>query len=206
MSADTPPAVRRATVADRDAVLATILAAFVDDPAWQHLAAGDFDGVSPHFAAALFDGRVGHGSVWVTDDCLAASLWEKHGTGGVGHDESVWDTFRAAVPVSVWDRVEAYDAALHAVGPVPPFWYLGVLATHPSVQGRGWGTAVVAPAFAIADADGLDCWLETSKPDNTEFYARRGFVERIEVDVPGGPTTWWMRRPTTDTADLDASR
>ena len=206
MSAATPPAVRRATVADRDTVIATILAAFVDDPAWHYLTSGDFDGVSPHFAAALFDSRVGHGSVWVTDDCLAASLWERHDLDGVAHDESVWEVFRAAVPVAVRDQVEAYDAALHAVGPVPPFWYLGVLATHPSVQGRGWGTAVLAPAFAVADADGLDCWLETSKPTNTEFYMRRGFVERIEVDVPDGPTTWWMRRPASGAAGREASR
>lgn len=81
------------------------------------------------------------------------------------------------------------------MGPLPPYWYLGVLATHPTAQRRGLAQAVIAPALALADAEGLDCWLETSKPANTGFYERRGFTERIEVAVPAGPLTWWMRRP-----------
>jgi GNAT superfamily N-acetyltransferase len=94
------------------------------------------------------------------------------------------------------ERIHGYDAALAAVGPERPYWYLGVLGTHPSAQGRGYAQAVMAPVFTIADGEGLDCWLETSKPRNTDFYERRGFVERIAVDIPdGGPPTWWMRRP-----------
>ncbi len=49
--------------------------------------------------------------------------------------------------------------------------------------------------LAVADAAGLDCWLETSVPGNTEFYERRGFTERVQVDADGLATTWWMRRP-----------
>jgi len=47
----------------------------------------------------------------------------------------------------------------------------------------------------IADAAGVDCWLETSVPGNMAFYERRGFLDRIEVTIDAGPTTWWMRRP-----------
>lgn len=79
--------------------------------------------------------------------------------------------------------------------PQGPYWYLGVLATHPSAQGTGLATAVLQPVIAVADAAGLDCWLETSVPGNTEFYERRGFTERVQVDADGLATTWWMRRP-----------
>ena len=139
--------------------------------------------------------RVGRGTVWVSDDLLSASLWERrdgeHDLEGAG----VWREFRAAVAPEVWARIEGYDAALAEVGPLPPYWYLGVLATHPTAQRRGLAQAVIAPALALADAEGLDCWLETSKPANTGFYERRGFTDRIEVAVPSGPLTWWMRHP-----------
>ncbi len=195
---DAAPAVRRATPDDRDAVIATVLAAFHDDPAWHHMTAGDFATAAPLFASTLFDSRVDLGSIWVTDDCLGTAMWEKKDGTGNPHGAGLWTQFDARVSPVIRERIHAYDAALAAVGPQPAYWYLGVLATHPSAQGRGCAQAVMAPAFAIADADGLDCWLETSKPGNTEFYARRGFSERIAVDIPGGPDTWWMRRPAPE--------
>ncbi len=88
-----------------------------------------------------------------------------------------------------------YEAALDAVGPVRPYWYLGVLATHPDHQGRGLATTVLRPGLAAADAEGWDCWLETSTPANKAFYAGRGFTGSVAVDIPGGPPTWWLRRP-----------
>jgi hypothetical protein len=51
------------------------------------------------------------------------------------------------------------------------------------------------PAFAAAAADGWDCWLETSVPGNKSFYAGRGFTDARPFDIPGGPPTWWLRRP-----------
>ncbi len=36
---------------------------------------------------------------------------------------------------------------------------------------------------------------ETSTPANKAFYAGRGFTEGVAVDIPGGPPTWWLRRP-----------
>ena len=188
-------------------MVATILAAFVDDPAWAYLTGGDFDRVSPHFARALFDSRVGLGSVWVTDDRLATALWElreARDPDGAGDPEvdRVWTDYREAVGEDVFDLMRAYDDALHEHEPPRPYWYLGVLATHPTAQGRGWARAVLAPVLAIADRDGFDCWLETSKLTNLGFYDHIGFAERIEVDVPDGPTTWWLRRrPASPSAD-----
>lgn len=106
-----------------------------------------------------------------------------------------WASFRAEVGEGVWSRLRAYDDSVKANLPAPPFWYLGVLATHPDMQGRGPASAVLAPALAAADADGWDCWLETSTPSNGGFYARRGFTEAVPVTVPDGPPTWWLRRP-----------
>jgi GNAT superfamily N-acetyltransferase len=189
--------VRPATPEDRDAVVATVVAAFHDDPAWEFITHGEVERLSPYFASALFEGRAGAGTVWVTDDCRAVAMWDDRSGASSGdlYPPAVWDRYREVAGEDAWASLQAYDRALHVHEPAEPFWYLGVLATHPSAQGVGLATAVLQPAFARADASGVDCWLETSKPGNTGFYSRRGFTERIEVEIDGGPTTWWMRRP-----------
>jgi len=189
--------VRRATPGDHDAVVATVTAAFASDPAWEFITGGEVARLSPHFASALFEGRAVAGTVWVTDDCRAVAMWDdRTGTPqSQFHPARIWDDYRAVAGEQAWDCLQRYEGALHPHEPEQPFWYLGVLATHPDVQGAGRATAVMAPAFELADAAGVDCWLETSVPGNMAFYERRGFLDRIEVDIDAGPTTWWMRRP-----------
>jgi len=198
---DAPVTVRPAVPDDRDQVVATVVAAFATDPAWEFLTGGELHRVSPHFARALFDARVGDGTVWVVDGCRAVAMWDDR-TGPQVEDEgraAVWAAYREAVGEDSWASLQRYDDALHPHEPVRPYWYLGVLATNPAAQGTGLATAVLVPAFAAADEGGFDCWLETSVPGNTEFYERRGFTERLEVTIDGGPTTWWMRRPPRPT-------
>jgi len=193
---DTAATVRPATTGDREAVVASVVAAFATDPAWVFITGGEVARVSPHFARALFDVRVGDGTVWVTDDCRAVAMWEDRTTPRVDDPRhaAVWAAYREAVGQESWTWLQRYDDALHPREPARPYWYLGVLATHPDAQGTGLATAVLGPVLAAADARGLDCWLETSAPANTEYYERRGFTERVEVAVEGGPTTWWMHR------------
>ncbi len=188
--------VRRASPHDRDAVIAAVVDAFRHDPAWAFMTAGDYDHVSPLFAGALFDSRVDAGGVWVTDDVAAVSLWDHHTDDDSSHDHhsALWTAYREAVGEPVWALLRAYEEALATGHPTGAHWYLGVLATRTSRQRQGLAAAVMAPALALADRDGLDCWLETSTPDNRAFYERRGFAVAAEVEVPDGPLTWWMRR------------
>ena len=189
--------VRRALREDEDAVVATVVAAFAHDPAWQHIVGHQHELASPHFARALFRSRVGNGTVWVTDDVTAVAMWERRDAAAPVHEqlEDVWAAYRAAVGEALWERLEEWEAALDASRPTPPYWYLGVLATHPDHARRGLASAVMVPVMEIADREHLDCWLETSSVVNLTFYDRRGFSQRLPVDVDGGPQTWWLRRP-----------
>jgi GNAT superfamily N-acetyltransferase len=80
------------------------------------------------------------------------------------------------------------------VHPAEPHWYLALLGTDPVVQGRGVATAMLAPAVAQADMEGLPCYLETQKEENLAFYGRHGFDLLHTISVPGSPTVWGMRR------------
>jgi GNAT superfamily N-acetyltransferase len=99
-----------------------------------------------------------------------------------------------------WDRLASYNDALAAVCPADPYWYLGVLATHPARQGEGLATAVLTPILDEADRLGIACCLETSTMKNRRFYERRGFTHATEIILPGGPPTWWLRRAPTQMA------
>jgi ribosomal protein S18 acetylase RimI-like enzyme len=86
-------------------------------------------------------------------------------------------------------------SAVEAVHPVEPHWYLAVLGTDPSQQGRGVGSALLAPVLQRCDHDGVAAYLESSKESNLAFYARHGFEVTGEIDVPGGgPRLWPMWR------------
>jgi GNAT superfamily N-acetyltransferase len=188
--------VRRAVAEDEDAVVDTVVAAFAQDPAWQHIVGQQHEKASPHFARALFRSRVDSGTVWVTDEVSAVAMWELRDGDAPVHEQrdDVWSEYRAAVGEALWERLEEWESALDASRPTPPYWYLGVLATHPDHTRRGLATAVMAPVMELADHGHLDCWLETSSILNLTFYDRRGFGQRLPVEVEGGPQTWWLRR------------
>lgn len=189
--------VRRATADDADAAVATVVATFAADPAWQHIVGHQHEVASPHFARALFCSRVDAGTVWVTDDVTAVAMWELRDGDGPVHEQhdGIWADYRAAVGEELWERLEEWETALDASRPTPPYWYLGVLATHPDHVRRGLATAVMEPVMELADHDHLDCWLETASVANLTFYDRRGFHQRLPIEVDGGPQTWWLRRP-----------
>jgi len=82
-------------------------------------------------------------------------------------------------------------------------WYLVILATDPSVQGKGLGSALLAPTLELCDRDGIVAYTETQKEANVSWYARAGFVVSEEIRLPDTPTVWCLRRePTSDAAGL----
>ena len=89
-----------------------------------------------------------------------------------------------------------YLTAIEQAHPREPMWYLLLLVVDPLVQRAGLGTRLQAPVLEVADRDGLDCYLETQKPENLAYYRRFGYEVAEELrPVVGGPPLWTMRRP-----------
>jgi len=78
--------------------------------------------------------------------------------------------------------------------PREPHWYLSLLVTDPSAQGRGIGTRLIAPVLERCDVDGHFAYLETQKESNVAWYARSGFEVVDEVRLKGTPPVWLLRR------------
>lgn len=191
-TAVTTPEITIATPADRATVVDTLVAAFVKDPVLRCLFPDEE--TYPRYAAAffghLFDKRVHRSSIWTIGGGASVAIWEPPSDPSApahGSPET------SPYPADVQARVQSYDDVVHDALPTFPFWYLGVLGTHPDSAGRGWGRAVMRAGLARAAAEGLPAILETSNPGNVELYRRAGWevLGSLAEPVP----TWIMQQP-----------
>ncbi|MEU7928172.1 GNAT family N-acetyltransferase [Micromonospora sp. NPDC049107] len=200
----TAPEITIATPADRDAVVGSLVAAFVKDPILRFLFPDEetYPRHAATFFGDLFDKRVHLSSIWTTGGGASVAIWEPPAKQPTAGPADVRTAGPAAVhrspkegsyPADVLARVQGYDHTVHAALPTYPFWYLGVLGTHPDSAGRGWGRAVMRAGLARAAADGLPAILETSNPGNVDLYRRAGWevVGTLSEPVP----TWIMQQP-----------
>jgi GNAT superfamily N-acetyltransferase len=193
------PVIRRALPRERTGVVATVAAAFAEDPGWAFILGEQYERLAAHFVAALFAVRVACQNVWVTDDLAAVAMWDSPDRRDATpvYTERIWTSYRAIAGEDAFERLAVYNAAVSAASPAQPYWYLGVLATHPQRQREGLATAVLRPILDEADRLGIACCLETSTAENRRFYERRGFTQAKEIVLPGGPPTRWLCRPPT---------
>jgi len=174
---DIAPEITVASPGDREPVVRTLVAAFTHDPVLRFLFPADRD--YPDHAAAffghLFDKRVERSSIWTIAGGASVAVWEPPVGSTAAAGTAAAGTGLHSLPADALARVQAYDDAVHAALPTPPFWYLGVLGTHPDRAGRRWGRALLRTGLERAAADGLPAVLETSNPVNVEVYRRAGF-------------------------------
>ncbi len=195
---DSPsPDVRRLEPAERDAALATVVAAFASDPLLRWVWPDDdrYTARATQLFGLLMDLRRAGGEVWAAGGGAAVAMWEPPGGLYVRPAEDPWPAVQATYRDEEKARWEAFDGALAVPAGVPPYWYLGVLATDPERQGRGLGRAVTAPILAAADRGRAAAYLETATEANVGFYAKLGFAVDREATLPdGGPVCWLLRR------------
>jgi GNAT superfamily N-acetyltransferase len=197
-----PTVVRKAERSDVREMAAALARAFYDDPitAWLLPDLATRDRLLPSvFETQLRAVHLRHGEVYTTSDVVAGALWAP---------PDKWRTPPLALlrsaPRLVWALRRRLPAALSFVQtverahPKEPHWYLAVLGTEPSSQGRGIGSALLQPVLDRCDHEGVPAYLESSKEANIPFYSRHGFEVTGVIEVSNGPRVWPMwREPRT---------
>jgi GNAT superfamily N-acetyltransferase len=218
---DPHPRVRRATSADVPALAAMLARAFLDDPvaswAWRpdRLRLGALERFHGVRLRQLLAGE----QVWTSDELTSAALWAPP-----GHWHSTLRETAELVPSFLHPRLLArmpmvalgWEKLERAHPRRPPHMYLALLGTEPDEQGRGLGSAVLAPVLQQCDSEaagahsplseedrpgpyaGMSCYLESSKERNVPYYERFGFKVIGEIRLLRGPTMWkmWRDPPT----------
>lgn len=191
------PDVRRLEPAERDDAIESVVAAFATDPLLRWVWPEDerYQRCAPAMFSLLLDLRRAGGEVWAAERGAAVAMWEPPGGLIVTPATDPWPAVQEAYLPAEKARWETYEQALAVPADASPYWYLGVLATHPDRQGRGLGRAVVAPVLAAATRARAAAYLETASEANVGFYLSLGFVVEREAALPdGGPVCWLMRR------------
>lgn len=192
------PEVRTATATDLPAIGEVLARAFDGDPVWDFLVPvrSRWRSKAAAFFAADARNRLPHGMVLVDEERGGAALWVP---------PDAWRTKPSALAREMPKAVRLFGRnlpkALRSLSfvekahPQAPHNYLAVLGTDPAHQGKGIGSALVAHVTDQADAEGMPCYLESSKESNVPFYRRHGFEVTEALVLPGGgPTVWGMWR------------
>jgi ribosomal protein S18 acetylase RimI-like enzyme len=187
--------VRSATAEDRPEVVGTAVAAFVNDPALRHFFPGErYELQATAFFGYLFDKRVGHGTVWVTERCEAAALWSPPADSMSADDHQRaaegYAAMEAMVGADAAQRLRVYNDEVDEHLPSDSaYWYLGVLATHPDHAGYRHGAAVMRAG--LHNATGA-AFLETTQPANVGYYQRFGWTVTASITTHTLPI-WVLR-------------
>jgi ribosomal protein S18 acetylase RimI-like enzyme len=195
----TGAAVRRAGPADLPALNGMLTRAFQDDPVARY--GSPRDAMRPwmleRFHAARNRQMLRAGEIWMTRGGESAAVWAAPD----GWRSSLADDLaftKAMLHPRLLRRAPLVGYGLLGLEkhhpPVPPHWYLATLGTEPDAQGRGLGTAVLAPVLEGCDRDGVAAYLESSAERNVDYYARFGFRVSEVLRLPRGPRVWAMWR------------
>jgi len=198
MAICTPVCVRPARREDFAPLAGVLAHAFYDDPvtAWFYPGARRRLIHARRFFAIRLRQLAGQKLVYTTPELSGAALWA--GPGRWRDDARQSLMLLPMLPVLA-PRLRQVARAVREIErhhPTEPHFYLSVVGTDPRLQGRGVGSALLAPVLERCDARALPAFLECSKESNVRFYARLGFVLTERIGLPDGPPLWLMwRRP-----------
>jgi ribosomal protein S18 acetylase RimI-like enzyme len=188
-----------------DRVAAVLARAFQDDPMWRW--ALGRDGTDERRARLdRFFGAIArvlhprHELTFTAGDFAGAAVWMAPGRWHF----SLGDEARLAPAVLGSFGAIGAVRLLRLLGGVErvhlrePHYYLFAIGADPAQQGRGVGSALLAPMLARCDAEKLPAYLESSNPENIPFYRRHGFVPVGEALRFGDAVVTPMRRDPSE--------
>jgi len=188
-----------ATESDLDIAVATIVAAFREDPLWSWLFPDPRQRTTQHTAVfGLYaEAALPKDGVWMADEqASAVAIFTPPGERELSEEAEA--RLKRFIQEALGDHAPAVMETLHrfeaATPAAPPFYYLSFLGTRPETRGQGIGMGLLAELAALADREGRPIYLESTNPANNPRYERLGFAGQAEFSTPDGlhiVTTMW---------------
>lgn len=188
---------RRAVEADAARLEAVMARAFHDDPVigWLLPDAGRRPArLRRFFGIELRHLALPRGSVWTTSDLSAAALVLPPGRWRVPLSATLREGRAFGGGLGRAARLGAAMEWRHAREVRGPHYYVRDVGVLPEMQGRGLGSALMAPTLERCDREGLPAYLEASSERSAALYERLGFEHLSELSVLGSPPLRLMLR------------
>ncbi|HEX4465395.1 MAG TPA: GNAT family N-acetyltransferase [Solirubrobacterales bacterium] len=196
---------RRAVKADAARLEVVMAKAFHDDPVigWLLPDAGRRPArLRRFFGIELRHLALARGCVWTTSDLSAAALVLPPGRWRVPLFATLREGRAFGAGLGRAARLGMAMEWRHAREVRGPHYYVRDVGVLPEMQGRGLGSALMAPTLELCDREGLPAYLEASSERSAALYERLGFEHLAQLSVLGGPLLRLMLRPP---ANGDAS-
>jgi ribosomal protein S18 acetylase RimI-like enzyme len=188
--------VRAASEREQQAVIGVMTLAFSTDPMarWAYPHPQTYLAIWPETVRMFGSTGFAHGTVHLVDEGGAAAMWLPP---GVQPDSSRLEALvqQHAPPERQADMAHVFEQ-MGRFHPEEPCWYLPLIGTDPTSQGRGYGSALLRHALVQVDRDRAPAYLESSNPRNVPLYERHGFEVLGSIQAGSSPTILPMlRRP-----------
>jgi GNAT superfamily N-acetyltransferase len=189
------PMVSLVPYAERERAIATLVSAFVADPAerWLYPDAHGYLTHFPRFVQAFGGRAFDESTAWQLGDFAAISLWLPPGAEADG--EATVEVLTRTVSPTLHDDLFAVLGQMAEAHPTYPHWYLPWFGVDASRQGTGLGAQLLANCLTVVDAAHLPAYLESTNPRNAPFYERHGFDITGTAQAGSSPTIVLMARP-----------
>jgi GNAT superfamily N-acetyltransferase len=188
---------------DRQSALAAVLGrAFVNEPmmVWPMGRTDDVVGQFTQCFSVFLDVALELGIVWELDNekdpetADGVAVWIPPGQLEDWSDHPWNQPGIQALTDDGGHRYGAFWGWVDDHRPAGRWWQLDSIGVDPSVQGRGYGSALIRAGQDRARADGTGVFLSTGTERNVSIYGRYGFRVAEDLDAPdGGPHIWFMR-------------
>lgn len=135
------------------------------------------------------------GCVWTTSDLSGAALVLPPGRWRVPLGATLREGSAFGAGLARAAKLGATMEWRHPREVRGPHYYVRDVGVLPEKQGQGLGSALLAPALARCDREGLPAYLEASSERNAALYERLGFEHLSQLSVLGSPPLRLMMRP-----------
>lgn len=153
----------------------------------------------------LFGGKAFEmGSAYYIDNFAAASLWLPPDV--QSDEQGLISLFETTVSDEIKDDLFAVFEEMGKYHPAEPHWYLPMIGTDPTKQGKGYGSALLRHALAICDRDNKSAYLESSNQRNIPLYERFGFELLGVIQVGSSPPLFPMLREPHSAFNMELSK
>jgi GNAT superfamily N-acetyltransferase len=189
---------RRAVKADATRLEVVLARAFHDDPVigWLMPDAGKRPArLRRFFGVELRHMVLPRGVAWTTGDLGAAALVMPPERWRVPLNATLLEGRAFGAGLVRAARLGAAMEQRHAREVRGPHYYVRDVGVLPQMQGRGLGSALMAPTLERCDREGLPAYLEASSERSASLYERLGFEHLSELSVLDSPPLWPMLRP-----------